>query len=89
MEGDAIYTPPLSEGAVAGVMRRYLIDRLIQMDKPIVEKNLTIEELEKATAIFITNAISGIKWVKQLGKANMPLQKIILYNEIVKTIYSL
>jgi branched-chain amino acid aminotransferase len=90
MEGDAIYTPPLSEGAVAGVMRRYIIESRIQVDIPIVEKNLTIEELENTTAIFITNAISGIKWVKQFGDTQFPPSKIIpIYNEMVKTIYSL
>jgi branched-chain amino acid aminotransferase len=90
MEGDVIYTPPLSEGAVAGVMRRYLIERQFQMDKPIVEKNLSIKDLEKATAVFITNAISGIKWVKQFDESHYEPAKIItLYNDIVKTIYSL
>ncbi len=90
MEGDAIYTPPLTEGAVAGVMRRYLIEKHIQKDKPIVERNLTIEELENATGIFITNAISVIKWVRQFGDSQFDPSKIIpIYNEMIKTIYSL
>ena len=60
------------------------------MGKPIVERNLTIEELGKATAIFITNAISGIKWVRQFGDSQFDPSKIIpIYNEMIKTIYSL
>ncbi|NSL88512.1 aminotransferase class IV [Chitinophaga solisilvae] len=56
-----IYTPPLSEGGVCGVMRKHLL----KSDLPfrIIEQPLTIEDLENADEIFLTNAIQGIRWV--------------------------
>lgn len=55
-----LYTPPLSEGCVAGVMRRYLLNEL---NGAITEQALTEERLQTATEIFLTNAVRGVKWV--------------------------
>jgi branched-chain amino acid aminotransferase len=57
------YTPPLSEGCVAGVMRRYLLENMPHAGFPIVEKSVTPEDLLNADEIFLTNAIRGIRWV--------------------------
>ena len=64
-----IYTPPLSEGCVAGVMRRFIIEKLTLSFK-IVEKPLSISHIENADELFVTNAIRGIRWVKQCRKSN-------------------
>jgi branched-chain amino acid aminotransferase len=61
IKNEIIYTPPLSEGCVAGVMRRYLIEQL----KAVKEKPCDIKDLGEANEIFLTNAIKGIRWVKQ------------------------
>ena len=60
-----IFTPPISEGAINGVMRKYLIAQLQQDNYPIIEQPLTPEALLDADEIFLTNVISGIRWVKQ------------------------
>lgn len=53
-----IYTPPLSEGCVAGVMRRHILNRCTVKETP-----LTVELLQSADEVFLTNAIRRIKWV--------------------------
>ena len=58
-----IFTPPLSEGCVAGVMRNYLLVRLPEQGYEVIEKETFLEELADADEIFLTNAISGLKWV--------------------------
>jgi branched-chain amino acid aminotransferase len=58
-----IYTPPLSEGCVAGVMRRFLLDRLPAWGFPIAEQPVTRGDLDDADEIFLTNALKGIRWV--------------------------
>ncbi|HVI46553.1 MAG TPA: aminotransferase class IV [Chitinophaga sp.] len=58
---NTIYTPPLSEGGVCGVMRKHLLKT--ELPFRIEEKPLTVEDLENADEIFLTNAISGIRWV--------------------------
>lgn len=60
-------TPPLTEGPINGVMRRYLLSAMHQQGIPVQEKCLTPEELADAREIMLTNAISGIRWVKRLG----------------------
>jgi branched-chain amino acid aminotransferase len=60
-----IYTPPLSEGGVAGVMRRYLLTRLPAEGFTIEEKICTPFDLEEADEIFLTNGLYGIRWVQE------------------------
>lgn len=58
-----IYTTPLSDGCVAGVMRRYIMSKTA-----VTEQQLTIEVLKNADEVFLTNAIRGIKWVNSIGE---------------------
>jgi branched-chain amino acid aminotransferase len=68
IQGGKIYTPPLSEGCVAGVMRRLLLELLPQAGFTILEKATTIEDLAAAEEIFLTNALKGIKWVRSFRR---------------------
>jgi branched-chain amino acid aminotransferase len=61
-----IYTPPLSDGPVAGVLRELLISNLHK--HTVIEKTLKTEDLFNADEIFLTNAIKGIRWVGQLDE---------------------
>jgi Branched-chain amino acid aminotransferase/4-amino-4-deoxychorismate lyase len=63
VKDDIIYTPPLSEGCIAGVMRRHLLAVLPQKGFNVKEQALTVDELQQADAVFLTNAIRRIKWV--------------------------
>jgi branched-chain amino acid aminotransferase len=58
-----IYTPPLSEGCVAGVTRRYLIEQMTKGNYPQEETAMDIEFLKNSDEIFLSNAIQGIRWV--------------------------
>lgn len=58
------YTPPLSSGCVAGVMRQYLLQTSSAIQ--IKEKTLTFDELMKADEVFLTNALRRIKWVETI-----------------------
>ena len=62
-----IKTPPLSDGAVAGVMRRHLLNQLNHLGYEVQETSIAPADLLQASEIFLTNAIYGIRWVKQLG----------------------
>ncbi len=58
------FTPPLSEGIVAGVGRGRLIEVLSKMNLPFEEVPLTTEHLRKADSLYLTNAFRGLRWVK-------------------------
>lgn len=59
-----IYTPPLSEGCIEGVMRRHLLFTV----PGIIEKPLIELELYEAEEVFLTNAIKGIRWVGTINE---------------------
>jgi len=59
-----LYTPPLSEGCVAGVMRRFLLSVLPDAGFPVHERPVTAGELLDADEVFLSNAIRGIRWVQ-------------------------
>jgi branched-chain amino acid aminotransferase len=58
-----VMTPPLSEGGVDGVMRRYLLDTAQRWGWPVSEEMVEPDALYRADEVFVTNAISGIRWV--------------------------
>jgi branched-chain amino acid aminotransferase len=78
---NSIYTSPLSEGGVAGVMRQYLLQELPKAGYTVHEKICTVEDLEAANEVFLTNALFGMRWVKQFRSK-------IYSNNLVKDLYS-
>ena len=58
-----IFTPPLSEGCVAGVMRSHLLSQLPLSGYNVVEKETSVDDLLDADEMFLTNAINGLRWV--------------------------
>lgn len=61
--GNTIYTPPLSEGCVAGVMRGWLMGALPAAGMRVVEKAVAPEDLIMADEVFLSNAIRGVRGV--------------------------
>src|SRR5207249_2147893 len=81
IKNGTIYTPPLSEGCVAGVTRRYILEKIQSARHKIQEKVCEIIDLENADEIFLTNAIQGIRWVKQFrDKTYSNIQTRGIYN---------
>ncbi len=82
-----IYTPALTEGCVAGVMRKYIIGQLAVTGFNCIEKEITVEELLNADEVFLTNSIYNMRWVKNINDktfGNIIIQKI--YSAVVPTI---
>ena len=61
--GDTIYTPPLSEGGVGGVMREWLIRTLPGAGFRVIEKPVAPEDLLMVDEMFLSNAIRGVRRV--------------------------
>jgi len=82
---NTIYTPPLTEGGVAGVMRKFLLTELPKAGYAVQEKICTPEELEAASEVFLTNALYGIRWVKQFRNKVYGNQSMAgLYETLIK-----
>ena len=63
-----IYTPALSEGCIAGVMRGVVMNIAKSSDIPLTEAQINPEVLKEAEEVFITNAVGGIRWVMGYGR---------------------
>ncbi len=58
-KGGRRYTPPLSCGVLPGVYRRYLLESMPEIE----EKILTLDDVKSADAVFICNALRGLRRV--------------------------
>jgi len=77
-----IYTPALSEGCIAGVMRNVVMQTAKENNIPIIEAQINPEVLNEADEVFITNATTGIRWVMGYGKKRY-------FNEVTKSLSTL
>ncbi|SFD12677.1 branched-chain amino acid aminotransferase [Chitinophaga sp. CF118] len=76
-----LITPPLSEGCVCGVMRKNLLK--MDLPFPVIEKPLTVEDLENADEIFLTNAIAGIRWVGMFRDSSFGNASAVIIHELL------
>lgn len=80
-----ICTPPLSEGCVGGVMRRFLLEHMPDWGFPVLEQAVSPEDLKDADEIFLTNALKGVRWVGEFaGKTRSPGIAGQLHSLIIK-----
>lgn len=63
-EAEALCTTPLADGCVTGIMRDLLLTLTKAAGYAVVEKTVHWEGLLSAREVFLTNAISGIRWVR-------------------------
>lgn len=88
VKNERVTTPPLSEGCIDGVMRKYLLGKLQAAGYETEEAVINSAELEKADEVFLTNAIKGIRWVREFRNrtyGNSSTTKI--YNRFIKTLF--
>ncbi len=58
-----LYTPSLTDGCLAGVMRMQIINLALEHKIKVYECSLSPQNLLVADEIFLTNAIRGLQWV--------------------------
>ncbi|MBR9915588.1 MAG: aminotransferase class IV [Algicola sp.] len=69
VSGDTIKTPPLDDGCLKGIMRKQIIDVILNSgDYVLEETSISPFELQKADELFITNVIIGIQPILKYRK---------------------
>jgi len=83
VQDNLIKTPAIAEGCVNGVARSYLIDCCKKDNIAISETAISADDVLHASEVFLTNAVTGIRWVKQLGERtyNKPFIALKLHND--------
>ena len=81
VKDEIISTPALSEGCVAGIMRKSLINYCCKNSITCKETTITTEDIMNADEVFLTNSINNIRWVQRIGNA-------VFGNEFTQKIYT-
>lgn len=58
-----IYTPPLEDGCLPGIMRSVIISIAQKEGVEVRQTSINLNDLGNAEEIFLSNAITGIRWV--------------------------
>lgn len=65
IKNGSLYTPPISEGCINGIMRKQIFKLAKTLKFLVFESPLTMYNLMNADEVFLTNSIRGIEWVGQ------------------------
>jgi branched-chain amino acid aminotransferase len=68
VKGKHVITPPITDGALAGVMRLHLMDLIREEGLAITEESVSVNQLLEADEMFLTNSVSGIGWIGAFRK---------------------
>jgi 4-amino-4-deoxychorismate lyase len=71
-----LMTPDLHVCGVAGVMRRYIMERAERMGVPMRVSKLTMPELDQAREVFVCNSVIGVWPVNTIGEWSYPVGEI-------------
>jgi branched-chain amino acid aminotransferase len=65
VKNNQLLTPALSQACVEGVMRAVVIELVGDIGISVKETKIAVADLEEADEVLLTNAIQGIRWVRQ------------------------
>lgn len=65
VKNGTLFTAPLTEGCVAGIMRKQILSLAAENKILAFENPLTTYTIMNGDEVFLTNSISGIRWVGQ------------------------
>ena len=71
-----IFTPPVSDGALLGVVRAILMKEFFR-EFSIIEKSISPAEIKQADEIFLTNALMGIKPIHRLDDTEFSVFSVV------------
>lgn len=81
VKNGSLYTSPLSDGCIDGVMRKQILAIASANRILTFEQSLTLNTLMTGDEVFFTNAIKGIQWVGQFKNVFYTNRQAIFLNE--------
>ena len=71
IQNGQLVTPTIAENGIAGIMRGEVIKLASKLDIPVTEKDMSLNDLEQADEVFLTNSIIEIWPVTQLWNTDL------------------
>lgn len=68
IKNDELITPPLSDGCLDGVMRKFVLFNCHKAGLKGIEKSISIQMIQEADEVFLTNAVARIRSVLQFSE---------------------
>ncbi len=92
VKDDKVITPPTSTGALRGITRNVVIELALKLGYPVIERNVTPNELFTSDEIFLTGTAAEITPVREVNRRTIgdgklgPVTKKLLqeFNGIVR-----
>lgn len=81
VKNGTLYTSPIADGCIDGVLRKQILDIAAQNKILTFEQTLTVHTLTNGDEVFLTNAIKGIQWVGQFKNKFYTNQKSVFFTE--------
>jgi branched-subunit amino acid aminotransferase/4-amino-4-deoxychorismate lyase len=81
VKNGTIFTAPLTEGCVAGVMRKQVMSLATENKILTFENPLTVYTVMNGDEVFLTNSISGIRWVGQFKQKYYTNKMALFFTE--------
>jgi branched-chain amino acid aminotransferase len=81
VKNGTLYTSPITDGCVDGVMRKQILEIAAQNKILAFEQPLTVHTLTNGDEVFLTNAIKGIQWVGQFKNKFYTNQRAVFFTE--------
>jgi 4-amino-4-deoxychorismate lyase len=75
--GTVLMTPLLDRCGVAGVMRRWILDRAATLSLHTMERRIRWADLKSAEEVFMSNAVAGVRSVRTIDGARLGKLKYI------------
>jgi branched-subunit amino acid aminotransferase/4-amino-4-deoxychorismate lyase len=81
IKNGVLFTSPVNDGCVDGIMRKQIIEIAKQHRILTFEQPLTVNTLMNGDELFLTNAIYGVQWIGQFKSKFYTNQQCLFFNE--------
>jgi branched-chain amino acid aminotransferase len=84
VKGGVIYTPPISDGVLPGIMRDNIIAYCKEHSIPLLEQSIVTDDLLQADEAFQTNSLIQVQAIKSINKHTLDTNPGNLTDKISK-----
>jgi len=84
LKSNKFYTPPITDGCVDGTMRKWILQ-----EEKVIEKSLSISDINQADEVFLSNALKGITPVRIFSSNDTIEYKTTTAKELQEKLFNL